>query len=311
MPPLKYYLMVLLAALSSCIGEDVVDDELIPQTLTISASESALEVGQQVQLMSLFTNEFGQTETANITWSSSDAQIISVDDLGTAEALSPGQVVITAQAENAQSNMLLLTAVGDPDAVASVTITISSLTLQINESTQLVAEARNLNGDLITGMAVVWRSDDEQVATIDANGNVEGLANGTAQITATIDGIESNPLAVAVGDNQRVGTFSGSSGYIAEGTATLSVDDNGDLILELSDDFNTDFALGTYIYLSNSTTGAGTRNNGLEVSEITSDGAATFNVSNIDSGVSLNEFRYVVVLCKPASITFGLADLEP
>jgi len=160
-------------------------------------------------------------------------------------------------------------------------------------------------------MPIVWSSDNEQVATVDANGNTQGLANGAAQITATIDGIESNPLTVTVGDNQRVGTFNGASGYTAEGTATLSLDDNGDLILELSDDFNTDFALGTYIYLSNSTTGAGTRNNGLEVSEITSDGAATFNVSNIDGGVSLNEFRYVVVLCKPASITFGLADLEP
>gem|GEM_PF-5747699 len=145
--------MVLLAALSSCIGEDVVDDELIPQTLTISATESALEVGQQAQLMSLFTNEFGQTETANITWSSSDAQIISVDNQGTAAALSPGQVVITAQAENAQSNMLLLTAVGDPNAVASVTITISSLTLQVNESAQLVAEARNLSGAFNHGYA--------------------------------------------------------------------------------------------------------------------------------------------------------------
>ncbi len=311
MRPLKNYAYFLLAFLVSCIGEDVVDDELIPQTLSISTTESALSIGQQTQLTAIFTNEFGQVDNAEISWTSSNPQIITVNEQGVVEAIAPGQANITAQAESAASNILLLTAVGDPNAVASVTITTGSLQLQIGEMAQLQAEPRNLNGDLLTGLTVSWESSDALVMTVDQNGMVEAIGNGTAEITATVDGIASSPLEATVGDNQRTGTFNGSSGYVAEGTATLSFDESGDLILELSDDFNTDFALGTFIYLSNSTSGASTRNNGLEVVEITSDGGATFNISNLQGGAGLDDYRYVVVLCKPASITFGFADLQP
>ena len=315
MQPPKIYLSIycyfLLAFLGSCIGEDLVDDELIPQTLSITAAQTALEIGEQLQLNAAFTNEFGQPDNAVINWSSSDNQIINVNDQGLAQAVAPGQAIITAQAENANSNMLLLTVVGDPNAVASVTFSVSSLQLQLNESVLLQAEPRNLNGDLLSGLTVTWESNNPQVVSVDQNGMVQALLNGTAQITATVEGIASNPLEVTVGDNQRVGTFNGASGYTTEGMATLSVDGNGDLILELSDDFDTDFALGTYIYLSNTTSGASTRNNGLEIAEITTDGAASFNISELDSSIDISDFQYVVVLCRPASITFGFAELAP
>ena len=114
------------------------------------------------------------------------------------------------------------------------------------------------------------------------------------------------------GDTERSGTLQGRGGYAAAGTVTLSQNDNGDLVLSTSDDFAVTLALGTFLYLSNSESGNETAANGLEVADVSQNlsGARTFNVTRLDASVALNTYRYVIVLCKPARITFGAAELN-
>lgn len=78
----------------------------------------------------------------------------------------------------------------------------------------------------------------------------------------------------------------------------------------MSSNFETSFALGTFIYLANSTSGSSVRSTGLEVAEIKNNGAKTFNITQIKSNATLTDFKYVVILCKPASLTFGFAELK-
>jgi hypothetical protein len=52
------------------------------------------------------------------------------------------------------------------------------------------------------------------------------------------------------------------------------------------------------------------RASGLEVAQIVDNGAKTFNLSNIKPGIGLNDYKYVIILCKPASVTFGYAELK-
>jgi hypothetical protein len=86
--------------------------------------------------------------------------------------------------------------------------------------------------------------------------------------------------------------------------------ENGQLILDLGANFRTSFALGTYIYLANSTNAGNVRSAGLEVAQIRENGAQTFNISALNRNVGLFDYRYVVILCKPATVTFGYADLN-
>ncbi len=122
-----------------------------------------------------------------------------------------------------------------------------------------------------------------------------------------------DPMEMDTLANDRVAEFSGTSGYVGEGTVTLSQQDQL-IILELADNFRTSFALGTFVYLSNSTGGAETRGSGLELGEISENGAHTFNVTQIANAlnetVTLNQYRYCIILCKPASISFAIADFE-
>jgi hypothetical protein len=80
----------------------------------------------------------------------------------------------------------------------------------------------------------------------------------------------------------------------------------GKLLVKLSSNFQASVALGTFIYLANSTAGGNVKTAGLEVAQWSS-GARIFEVP----GVTLNQYKYVVVLCKPAGLTFGFAELKP
>ncbi len=78
----------------------------------------------------------------------------------------------------------------------SVTVTPASCTVQVGESKQLTATVMPENA---SEKAVVWSSSDSKIVTVDANGTVKGIKNGTATITATaVDGSFTDTCSVTV-----------------------------------------------------------------------------------------------------------------
>lgn len=75
-------------------------------------------------------------------------------------------------------------------AVTSVEVTPSSGDLESLEATlQLTATARDPDGNELQGRTFEWNSTDADVATVDADGAVTAVANGTARIEATTGGV--------------------------------------------------------------------------------------------------------------------------
>ena len=71
-------------------------------------------------------------------------------------------------------------------AVTGVTLDKSTASVEVNKTVQLTAA---VTPDNATNQAVTWRSGDETVATVSANGVVTGVKEGTATITVTtVDG---------------------------------------------------------------------------------------------------------------------------
>ena len=122
--------------------------------------------------------------------------------------------------------------------------------------------------------------------------------------------IPSTPVDSTV--TERQGTLQGRGGYTAVGTVMLRRNETGDVILSTSADFAVDFALGTFLYLSDTREGPSTARTGLEVADVsdTPTGAQSFNVSQVAPDVTIGTYRYVIVLCKPAQLTFGSAELK-
>ena len=88
----------------------------------------------------------------------------------------------------------------------SVTITSNSATNEIDVDETLELSA-TINPAGATG-TIVWSSSDEEVATVDENGVVTGVAAGEAIITATVEGTEiKSTLSVMVGVTEEPWTF--------------------------------------------------------------------------------------------------------
>lgn len=118
-----------------------------------------------------------------ITWTSSNEETAVVSG-GLVTAKAEGEAVITAKTKNGTEASCKVT-VGDentpqPVQVESVTLNKTSLTLAEGESETLTAEVLPKEAD----QKVSWKSDRTDIASVDENGRVTAVKEGTAKITA-------------------------------------------------------------------------------------------------------------------------------
>ena len=153
-----------------------VKKKVIP-VAAVSISRTSLNMvkGQTETLTATVSPEDATDKT--VTWSSSDATIVSVDQTGKVTALQGGSATVMAKA-------------GDQSATCSVTVTVPvqsltldrvTVTLEEKQTTTLVATVSPSDA---TDKTVTWTSSDETVASVDQNGKVTALHVGMANIVA-------------------------------------------------------------------------------------------------------------------------------
>ncbi len=119
---------------------------------------------------------------AELTWSSGDAQVATVDGSGLVESVGNGAATITATAGSASGTATVTVA----QVVAAVAVSPGADTLAaFGDTVRFAAEAADANGHAVAGAEFTWSSSDAQVATVDGLGLVESTGNGAATITAT------------------------------------------------------------------------------------------------------------------------------
>ena len=115
-----------------------------------------------------------------------------VDENGKVTAVSPGEATITATTEDGSyTDTCTVTVNKRIIDVTGITVSPESLTLTEGETGDLTAAIEPEDAD---NKNVTWSSSDEAVATVDENGKVTGVSEGTAIVRAVS---EANPEAVA------------------------------------------------------------------------------------------------------------------
>ncbi|MFZ6012020.1 MAG: Ig-like domain-containing protein [Bacteroidota bacterium] len=300
----KIYLFLIPILIHACVGVDYFDDPV--GTLNIEQEPLGLMPGDDT-LLHVTYEIAGKPVQVPIEWRSLQPHIATVDNTGLVRAIANGQATIIASYLTA-SDTVEITVESDPDAVANVQISAAKTTLLPQEKIQLDIVVRNINNEVLTDRPIQWFSENSSLATVSTNGEVTAHSAGVVGIHAKVEGVKSNSIDFTIGTT-RSGDFVSSGGYKAVGHATLTYENNK-LILEFDDNFETSYALGTYVYLANATNGAVVRSTGFEIAQITTDGAKTFDISALDPNIELFDYRYVIILCKPASVTFGYADMN-
>ena len=117
----------------------------------------------------------------NVTWTSSKTDVATVDNAGKVTAVAKGAATITASCSGKTATCKVTVSV----PVESVSLYQPTLTLKEGDTQTLVATVKP---DDASNKTVEWTSSKTTIATVDDNGKVTAVAEGTATITASCEG---------------------------------------------------------------------------------------------------------------------------
>lgn len=169
---------------ASCLVNVVKKTEV--QSITLSID------GDPVTKKTLYTNGVSEatlTHTVSptsatfkdVTWKSTNPDVVTVDPLGNIRAVSAGKAVIRCLSDD--NPMVIGTCAVTVKVIAEgIELDKSSFRVYETKSKSLTATVKPENA---TNKGVTWKSSDTSVATVDKNGKVTGLKPGTAYISAT------------------------------------------------------------------------------------------------------------------------------
>ena len=156
-------------------------------SVTVSLGFSSLSVGASGQASVTLKDASGNVLSGRaITWASSNPSIATVSSTGVVQAVGLGTATISATSEGVTGSASV-NVVAAP--VASVTVTLTSSSLAVGQSTQGTAVTKDANGNVLTGRSITWASSNTAVATVSSTGLVQAVATGSATISASSEGI--------------------------------------------------------------------------------------------------------------------------
>ncbi len=194
--------------------------------IQLSARSISLENGYSAKLSA--TASTGHP----IIFRSNKKSVAIVDENGVITAKKPGTATITAAADGTTARCIVT--VKKPQ----LCLNRSSVTLYRNRTFRLTVKSTSKS-------VPKWKSNKKSVATVDDNGNVTTVKNGTALITVTVDGVskacevivkkptvtfEKNEITLAVGTKENVKAFVSSGNkpvFSSSNTCIATVDENG------------------------------------------------------------------------------------
>jgi uncharacterized protein YjdB len=156
-------------------------------SVVVLPAQADVTVGSTAQLTaSAFDASQNALTDRAFTWTTSNANVATVDGSGVVTGVAAGTATITASAEGKSDGAQIRVSAG---AVASVAVTPNPVALNVGDSQQLTATAKDASGTLITGKSASWTTADANVATVSASGVVKAVGPGSTSVTATIDGV--------------------------------------------------------------------------------------------------------------------------
>ena len=149
-------------------------------SITLNTEQLTMEYGTKEQLTATVAPD--DADDPGLTWTSDNEEVATVDENGLVTAVSVGEANITATAVDGSGVTATCKVTVTPKLVTSVILDESELTIEKGFTAQLNATVAPDDAD---NLGLTWTSDNEEVATVDENGLVTAVGEGTATITAT------------------------------------------------------------------------------------------------------------------------------
>jgi uncharacterized protein YjdB len=151
--------------------------------VSLTPGSVALAIGAEVRLQAELIDARGEAvQDRELIWSTSDPGVVSVEE-GLVRAVGLGEAVVSVESEDAVGT-----------AVVTVVEPANRVVLDPEDSTIFLRDILQLNARVVGGdgaeldRPVVWTSDDDRVARVDASGTVYGVGGGMATIRVAVSG---------------------------------------------------------------------------------------------------------------------------
>ena len=152
--------------------------------ISLNESNKSLNVNQTFILNATITPDCATNQT--VVWSSSNSNVATVDSTGLVTAYAEGNTIITATTTDGTNLSASCTVSVSSIPVTSISLNKSSLTLDINETYQLIATVYPSNASNNT---LTWSTSNSEVATVTNDGLINPVSLGDVTITVmTTDG---------------------------------------------------------------------------------------------------------------------------
>jgi trimeric autotransporter adhesin len=201
-------------------------------SVTITPSSATITLGATTQLSATVKDTAGNVLSGRpVTWVSLNHAVATVSATGLVTAAGVGSAVIEASS-GGQTGVATVTVTQVP--VGSVTISPKSDTVSVNAQRQLAATVLDANGHTIANPSVAWSSSNSGVATVSSTGLVQGVAPGTAKITAQSGGKADTNTTLVIPAPVASVNVSTASNTVSVGQTTVvtatSKDANGNVL---------------------------------------------------------------------------------
>ena len=151
--------------------------------VSLNTDSLTLEEGGTATLTATITPSNATDQ--NVTWSSDNQNVATVDQNGEVTAVSAGTATITVTTEDgSKTATCVVTVTAATVPVTGVTLSQTQASLYYNRTPNTLILTATVAPDNATNQAVTWTSSNPSVAKVE-NGVVTALARGTAVITAT------------------------------------------------------------------------------------------------------------------------------
>ena len=203
-------------------NDQIVTIKVTLPELEINKREITLQVGETEQLSVKLKGE--DKTTFGATYQSSNPNIATVDENGKITAVAEGKTEITVKVDGAK------------EAIISVTVPHQKATLSKDSFNLMLGNSEALPSVTLRGEPVTcqFQSSNENVVTIDENGNIKTVGVGETNITTQCNGDEFT-IPIKVYDTLTTNATNSSGQNITVNTKVLAGDEADDMKIILRD----------------------------------------------------------------------------
>ena len=168
-----------------------------PTSIELTASGHILDISSAIKSLQIKPTIYPSTANykTGIKWTSSNNDIAVVDENGFVTGISNGDVTITATTENGKTATWNVTVISTP---LSIGLDKENVTLDISTNKTYQFKATIYPSTANTDIGLTWSSSDNSVATVNKDGVVTGVKNGTTVITVVTENKKVTSASVTV-----------------------------------------------------------------------------------------------------------------